>query len=96
MSDVPYRAKDEHYMCHFIVHFEIRGHFDYLFREGFEPLSRVMDFYDQRCLGLFLLEIRRLREPLMRSRGSAHTETNVKLLHKGMSQESSWQAHVPH
>eukprot|EP00250_Pteridium_aquilinum_P035656 c9774_g1_i1 orf=157-510(-) len=42
-----------------------------------------MDFYNQRCcLGLFLLQIRRVRESLMRSRGSTqrtYTEVDVRL-----------------
>ncbi len=46
-----------HYTCHCPVYYEIRGRFHCLFREGFGPFSRVMRYEDQRCLGLFLLEL---------------------------------------
>lgn len=59
---------EEHYICRCTVHYEIRGRYHCLFREGFGPLRRVMEFEDQRCLGLFLLEIRRHREDLLKSR----------------------------
>ena len=56
-----------HYICHCPVYYEIRGRFHCLFREGFGPLSRVMRYQDERCLGLFLLvELRRHRESLLR------------------------------
>ena len=55
-----------HYTCHCPVYYEIRGRFHCLFREGFGSLARVMRYEDQRCLGLFLLELRRHRESLMR------------------------------
>ena len=55
-----------HHICHCLVYYEIRGCFHCLFREGFGPLARVMRYEDQRCLGLFLLELRRHRESLMR------------------------------
>ena len=48
------------------VYYKIRGRFHCLFREGFGPLSRVMNYKDQKCLGLFLLEIRRFRDGLVK------------------------------
>eukprot|EP00250_Pteridium_aquilinum_P019422 c24426_g1_i1 orf=1306-2640(+) len=87
---------EEHYICRCTVYYEIRGRFHCLFREGFGPLSRVMDFYDQRCVGFFLLEICRFRESLMRSRGSAHrgpVQRQMSHFYRGTSQESSQRAH---
>ncbi|KAH7440397.1 hypothetical protein KP509_04G105200 [Ceratopteris richardii] len=55
-----------HYICHCTVYYEIRGRFHCLFREGFGPLSRVMSFEDQKCLGLYLLEVHRHRDTLLR------------------------------
>ena len=57
---------EEHYISRCSAYYEIRGCFHCLFREGFGPLARVMEYYDQRCLGLYLLEIHRLRETLLR------------------------------
>ena len=54
-----------HYICHCSAYYEIRGRYHCLFREGFGPLSRVMRYEDQRCLGLFLLELRRHRESVL-------------------------------
>ena len=55
-----------HHLCRCRVYYEIRGRFHCLFKEGFGPLARVMKFEDQRCLGLFLLELRKHRENLLR------------------------------
>ena len=55
-----------HYVCHCTVYYEIRGRFHCLFKEGFGPLDRVMKYKDQRCLGLYLLEIHRHRNTLLR------------------------------
>ena len=65
---------EEHHVCCCPVYYEIRGRFHCLFREGFGPLSRVMNYIDQRCLGLFLLEIRRLREGLLKK---SHYKSNT-------------------
>ena len=55
-----------HHICRCPVYYEIRGRFHCLFRDGFGPLTKVMNYTDQRCLGLFLLELRRHRESLLR------------------------------
>ena len=55
-----------HHLCSCPVYYEIRGRFHCLFREGFGPLTRAMNYIDQRCLGLFLLELRRHRKSLLR------------------------------
>ena len=55
-----------HHICCCPVYYEIRGQFHCLFREGFGPLTRVMNYTDQKCLGLFLLEIRRFRDGLLK------------------------------
>ncbi|KAH7422442.1 hypothetical protein KP509_12G008600 [Ceratopteris richardii] len=62
--------RELHYICHCSAYYEIRGCFHCLFREGFGPFSRAMGYEDQRCLGLFLLELRRHRDSLLRHRDS--------------------------
>ena len=63
----------EHYICRCPIYYEIRGRYQCLFREGFGPLSRVMEFCDQIYLGLFLLELWKCREKLLQNRRSEHT-----------------------
>ena len=48
------------------IFYEIKKQFHCLFREGFGPLARVMNYTDQQCLGLFLLEIHRFRDSLLK------------------------------
>ena len=55
-----------HYICRCTVYYEIQGRFHCLFREAFGPLDRVTRYEDQRCLGLYLLEIHRHRDSLLR------------------------------
>ncbi|KAH7292489.1 hypothetical protein KP509_29G071000 [Ceratopteris richardii] len=66
-----------HYICHCTVYYEIRGRFHCLFREGFGPLSRVMSFEDQRCLGLYLLEVHRDRDTLPRRAGGRQSQRQI-------------------
>ena len=47
----------EHYICRCLVYDEIRGRYLCLVREDFGPVARVMNYEDQRCLGLFLEEL---------------------------------------
>ena len=49
----------EHYVCHCSVFYEIGRRYHCLFKQGFGPLRKVMEYEDQRCLGLFLLELKR-------------------------------------
>ena len=65
-----------HYMCHCTVYYEIRGRFHCLFREGFGPFSRVMSYQDQRCLGLYLLELHRQRWPTEQPWRASVSETD--------------------
>ena len=55
-----------HFICHCPVYYEIRGRYHCLFRDRFGPLSKVMSFPDQCCLGLYLLEAREYRESILR------------------------------
>ena len=55
-----------HHICLCPLYYEIRGRFHCLFSEGLGPLTKVMNYIDQRCLGLFLLGIHRHRENLLR------------------------------
>lgn len=66
-----------HYICHCTVYYEIRGRFHCLFREGFGPLDRVMQYQDQRCLGLYLLELNRHRDNLMRRQRARQSQRQI-------------------
>lgn len=66
-----------HYICHCTVYYEIRGRFHCLFREGFGPLARVMSYQDQRCLGLYLLELHRHRDSLLRRHGERQSQRQI-------------------
>ena len=79
-----------HYICHCTVYYEIRGRFHCLFREGFGPFSRVMSYEDQRCLGLYLLELHRYRDTLLgraRERQSQRQITDFFSLDMGQPDE---------
>ena len=54
---------EEHYICRCPKHYEIRGRFHCLFREGFGPLGTIMASTSLRCLGLFLRSQRFRRTP---------------------------------
>ena len=58
---------EEHYVCHCSVFYEIRGRYHCLFKQGFGPLRKVMEYEDQQRLGLFLLELKRHREKLLKN-----------------------------
>ena len=47
--------------------YEIRGRYYCLFQQGFGPLCKVMKYEDQQCLGLFLLELKRHKEKLLKN-----------------------------
>lgn len=66
-----------HYICHCTVYYEIRGRFHCLFREGFGPLDRVMKYEDQRCLGLYLLELQRHRDSLLKRQGVRQSQRPI-------------------
>ena len=68
----------EHYVCHRSVFYEIRGRYHCLFKQGFGPLSKVIEYEDQRCLGLFLLELKRHREKLLKNTATqAHPQRTI-------------------
>ena len=55
-----------------IVQFhEIRGRYHCLFKQGFGPLRKVIEYEDQQCLGLFLLELKGYREELLKDNNIA-------------------------
>eukprot|EP00249_Psilotum_nudum_P001957 c14736_g1_i1 orf=2-418(-) len=64
---------EKHYVCQCTVYYDIRGRYHCLFREGFGPLRRIMQYEDQRCLGSFLSELRRRRAAIMRERSTARS-----------------------
>lgn len=47
----------EHYAYRHAQCTEIKGRYHCLFREGFGPLSGVIEYLDERCLGLFLMDL---------------------------------------
>ena len=68
----------EHYVCHCSAFYEIRGRYHYLFKQGFGPLHKVMEYEGQRCLGLFLLELKRHREKLLKNTATqAHPQRTI-------------------
>ena len=62
---------------HCIVYYEIWGHFHCLFREGFGTLSGVMSYEDQRCLGLYLLELNTHRDTLLKRAGERQSQRHI-------------------
>ena len=62
--------------CRCPIYYEIRGRYHCMFREGFGPVSRVMNYEDQRCLGLFLKELCRHRQMLLQEKKS-HTQDPI-------------------
>ena len=54
---------EEHLLCFCPVYYEIHGRYHCLFLEGsgFGPLTQLIHFYDQVCVGLYRLEMRRQR-----------------------------------
>lgn len=70
---------EEHYVCRCPVYYEIRGRYHCLFRDGFGPLRSVMDYQDQRCLGYFLMELRRHRESLLRAQRTEATSSQTQI-----------------
>ena len=66
-----------HYICHCTVYYEIQGRFHCVFREGFGPLDRVMRYQDQKCLGLYLLELHRHRDSLLRRHGVRQSQRQI-------------------
>ena len=64
-------GSEKHHVCHCIVFYEIRGRYHCLFKQGFRPLRKVMEYEDQRCLRLFLLELKRHREKLLKDNSTA-------------------------
>ena len=42
-----------------------------LFKQGFGPLHKVTEYEDQWCLGLFLLELKKHRESLLKDNNTA-------------------------
>ena len=69
---------EEHYVCHYSVFYEIRGRYHCLFKQGFGPLRKVREYEDQRYLGLFLLELKRHREKLLKNPAThAHPQRTI-------------------
>ena len=60
----------EHYVCHYSVFYEIRGRYHYLFKQGFGSLCKVMEYENQLFSRLFLLELKRHTEKLLKNRTS--------------------------
>ena len=50
-----------------IIFYEIKGRDHRLFNQGFDLVCKVMEFENQQCLGLFMLELNRHSEKLLRT-----------------------------
>ena len=57
---------EEHYVCHGAISYEIGRRYHWLFEQGFGPVCKVMGYKDQLCLQLFLLELKRYRQKLLK------------------------------
>ena len=71
---------EEHYVCHCSVFYEIRGRYHCLFKQGFGPLCKVIEYEDEWCLGIFLLELKRHREKLLKDNSTttqAHPQRTI-------------------
>mgnify|MGYP006905971721 CR=1 FL=1 len=49
---------EEDYVCHCVVFYKIRGRHHCRFKHGFNQ-RKLMEYDDQRWLGLFLVELKR-------------------------------------
>ena len=83
------RETEFHHLCRCLVYYEIRGRFHCLLQAGFGPLIRGMNYEDQRCLGLFLLELRKHRENVLKKpNNEADSSINAMLLQHRVSKTS--------
>ena len=63
-SIVPSRAGiEEHYVAT-LVFLENTRRYRCLFKQGFGPLHKIIEYEAQQCLGLFFVELMRQREEL--------------------------------
>lgn len=84
---------EEHFICRCPLYYEIRGRFHCLFRDGFAPLSRVIDYEDQHCLALFVREATRHRDRYLRERPRDYPDTQGQRRQEdGAPQEETHQA----
>lgn len=65
---------EEPYICKSPIYYEISGRHHRLFKEGFWPFSKVMNYNHQKFLGLFLLEIKRCKEHFLPNRHMSPVE----------------------
>ena len=85
---------EEHYVCYCSVFYEIRGRYHCLFKQGFGPLRKVMEYEDQRCLGLFLLELKRHREKLLKNTATqAHPQRTITTFFSSITPNARSQPH---
>ena len=57
---------EQHSAWHCTIFYEIRWRYHCVFNQGFHPLTQVMEYEDnQRCLGPYLLELKRRNEKLL-------------------------------
>ena len=56
---------EEHYVCHGVVFYEIRGRYHCLFKQCISPLSKVMEYEVQLYLRIFSIVLKRHREKLL-------------------------------
>ena len=76
---------------------KFRERYHYLFKQSFGPLCKVMEYEDQQCLLLFLLELKRHREKLLKDNNTAtqvHPQRTITATTPSSdTQMGSWSGH---
>ena len=76
---------------------KFRERYHYLFKQSFGPLCKVKEYEDQRCLLLFLLELKRHREKLLKDNSTiieAHPQRTITATTPSSdTQMGSWSGH---
>ena len=88
----------ESYVCQCRVFYEIRGIYCCLFKQGFGPLNKVMEYEGQRCPGHFLLELKRHREKLLKDNSTAtqpHLQRTLAICHARRPRPHGPRSHHP-
>ena len=80
---------EEHDVYHCTGFYETRGTYQCLFKQGFGPLHRVMEYKDQHCLEHFLLELNETWRKVVGQQYS-HTSSSTKNNHNFLSSHLSY------
>ena len=72
---------EEHYVCHYIIFYEIRGRYHCLFKQGFGPLHKVMEYDEPTLLGAFLARTQETHGKVVARQQYSHTSSSTKNNH---------------